>query len=53
VLELVKEVVTQAWLPFFVPQRPGLQLLVGLRMADDVHGAWRECPGRFPPPDGN
>jgi len=51
VLKLVKEVIAQARLPVFVPQCPGFQLLIGFRMADDVHGAWRECPGRFPPPD--
>jgi hypothetical protein len=39
-------------LPVFVPQRPGFQFLIGFRMADDVHRAWCECPGRFPPPGG-
>lgn len=35
--ELVKEVVTQARLPLFIPQRRAFQFLVGFRMTDDVH----------------
>jgi hypothetical protein len=35
--ELVKEVVTQARLPLFLPQRGAFQFLVRFRMADDVH----------------
>jgi hypothetical protein len=48
-LELVKKVVAQARLPLVIPQRGVFQFLVGFRMADDVHGAWRECPGGFLP----
>ena len=52
-LELVKESFTQAWLPFVVPQRRGLQLLLRLRMTDDAHGACCRCPEQLAPPDGN
>lgn len=44
--KLVEEVASEAGLPFFVPEGGSGQLLVGFRMADDVHGAWRGCPGR-------
>ena len=53
VLELVNEVAAQTRLPFFVPQRGGGQFRVGFRMADDAHGAGRECREPLPPPDGN
>jgi hypothetical protein len=51
VFKLFKKVVAQPGLPIFLPESGRLQLLFGFRMARDVHGAWRECPGRFPPRD--
>lgn len=36
-LKIVKEIIPQTKLPLLVPQRCSLQLLVRLRMADDVH----------------
>ena len=50
--KLINEVIAQARLPFFIPQRTSFQLLIGFRMADDVHGAWRECLERFLPQGG-
>jgi pantetheine-phosphate adenylyltransferase len=35
-------VVAQTGLPFLVPDRGSFQFLIGFRMADNLHGAWRE-----------
>jgi hypothetical protein len=36
-----------------IPQRRGFQLFGGLRMAEDAHGACRECPSPLAQPGGN
>ena len=51
-LKFVQKGIPQTQLPILIPQRRGLELLLGFRMADDVQGGWRECPEQFPPPDG-
>lgn len=53
VFKFADEVTAQARLPFLTPKGRGRQLLAGLRMNDDAHGAWRGCPGRLVPPGGH
>ena len=50
--EFIQEVVAQARLPLFVPERGRLQLLIRFRMADDARGVWREVPAPLRPRDG-
>lgn len=51
--KFVHKIPALAGSPLFIPKRCGFQFFVGFRMADDVHGAWRELPGRCRTPDGN
>ena len=51
--KLVEEVLPKAGLPFFLLKDGSLQLLIGFRMGDDVHEAWRGDPGRCLPRGGH
>lgn len=52
-VKLIQEVVAKARVRLLLPQRHGLQLRVGFRMADDAHGACRGSPPQPAPPGGN
>jgi hypothetical protein len=53
VFKLVKKGIPQPLLPLLIPQRGGFQFFVGLRMADDAHGACHGYPEQPAPPAGN
>src|ERR1700730_8665512 len=51
-LKLIQKIVTQPTLLFIIPECGGFQLVVGLRMPDDVHEAFSGCAGQLSPKDG-
>ena len=52
-LVFLKKIAAQTRLALFIPERSGFQFLRHLRMPDDSHGAWLECPESFLLPSGH